>query len=119
VTETLQEATDQGRAAFDRRVFFYNLVTDSLEAFDEQLNRQLENGINANGMYMGTKLNDFIHQLNGFVILVSGVDAERIREIAFDIVMSSSDEMFHMHLYDWMVKHGREDELLSVSGATL
>ncbi len=49
VTESLEEATDAGRASFDRRLFFYTLITESLDYFQEAVDEQLEDGVTSGG----------------------------------------------------------------------
>lgn len=49
VTESLEEATDAGRASFDRRLFFYDLITESLDYFQEAVDEQLEKGVSTGG----------------------------------------------------------------------
>lgn len=46
-------------------------------------------------------------------------DPETTRGQAYDLALSSEDEMFHSTLYDWLIERGHADELLAVSGPTL
>lgn len=45
----------------------------------------------------------------------SGDDvAERVRAYAYEIAFTSSDEIFHSRLYEWLISRGLADELLEV-----
>jgi nuclear pore complex protein Nup155 len=71
------------RPAWERRVQCYDLVLDSLEAFENKA--------------------------------ANGDDAtERVRAYAYELAFSSTDEIFHSRLYEWLISRGLADELLEV-----
>lgn len=42
-------------------------------------------------------------------------DPETVRTHAYELAFSSTDEMFHSTMYDWLIDRGLADELLEVS----
>jgi nuclear pore complex protein Nup155 len=84
---------DQGtqlRSVWERRMQCYDLVLESLKAFDELVQK-------------ATAENEVRERV-----------AER--DEAFSIALSSADRMWHSRLYDWMIEKGLTDALLQVCG---
>jgi nuclear pore complex protein Nup155 len=76
---------DPRRPAWERRAHCYDLILDSLEAFENKA----KSG--------------------------AGDDAvERVRVHAYELTFASTDEIFHSRLYEWLISRGLADELLEV-----
>lgn len=42
-------------------------------------------------------------------------EPDNVRNYAYDLAFSSTDEMFHSTLYDWLIERQLADDLLEVS----
>lgn len=71
----------------ERRQKCYELVLDSLSLFEENATKAMQSGMD---------------------------DPETIRTHAYELAFSSTDEMFHSTMYDWLIDRGLADELLEV-----
>jgi hypothetical protein len=76
---------DARRPAWERRAHCYDLVLDSLEAFENRATSGAGDG---------------------------GV--EQVRAHAYELAFASTDEIFHSRLYGWLISRGLADELLEV-----
>ncbi|KIJ68529.1 hypothetical protein HYDPIDRAFT_82110 [Hydnomerulius pinastri MD-312] len=80
------------RADFSRkRISCYQLVLDSLNAFEEKASQSSSSQGQA-----------------------AAEDPETVRSHAYSLALSSDDEMFHSTLYDWLIDRGVADELLAM-----
>jgi nuclear pore complex protein Nup155 len=78
-------SNDPRKSAWERRAHCYDLILDSLEAFE-------------NRATSGT-----------------GDDAaEQVRAHAYELAFTSTDEIFHSRLYEWLISRNLADELLEV-----
>jgi nuclear pore complex protein Nup155 len=78
-------SNDPRKSAWERRAYCYDLILDSLEAFE-------------NRATSGT-----------------GDDAaEQVRAHAYELAFASTDEVFHSRLYEWLISRNLADELLEV-----
>ena len=62
-------------------------MLDSLRLFEENVTKALRSGMD---------------------------DPETVRTHAYELAFSSTDEMFHSKMYDWLIDRGLADELLEV-----
>jgi nuclear pore complex protein Nup155 len=83
-------AADPRAQAWERRGRCYDLVLDSLSAFDGP----------------GTQAN-------------ASEQARATRTFAYELALSADDEVFHSTLYDWLLDRGLADELLEVCSLPL
>jgi nuclear pore complex protein Nup155 len=79
-------AADPRAQAWELRRRCYDLVLDSLSAFDAPASQP---GASA--------------------------DAQATRSFAYELALSADDEVFHSTLYDWLLERGLADELLEVA----
>jgi nuclear pore complex protein Nup155 len=73
---------------YERRLQCYDLVLDSLLAFEEKSKKSATSAVVD--------------------------DLETVRSDAYELAFASDDEMFHSTLYDWLIGKGLADELLQV-----
>ncbi|TFL06773.1 nucleoporin [Pterulicium gracile] len=84
-------AANDPRSQFSQqRLHCYDLVLQSLAAFEERCTATVQSG--------------------GSVV----DEAQSVRVAAYEIAFSSDDEMFHSTLYDWLISRGVADELLDI-----
>lgn len=81
-------ANDPRKDVFDRRVQCYELVLDSLSVFENKAAHSEDQ-----------------HALE---------EADAVHSYAYDLAISSSDQLFHATLYDWLIRHQLADDLLEV-----
>ncbi|KAF9015084.1 nucleoporin [Cyathus striatus] len=75
----------------EKRLQSYDLIMDSLSAFDDKCNAAKESGE------------------------PSSLDTpEAVRTHAYELAFLSKDEMFHSTLYDWLISRGLADDLLEM-----
>jgi nuclear pore complex protein Nup155 len=70
---------------WQRRAHCYDLILDSLEAFEKKATSG-----------------------------AGGDAAEQVRAHAYELAFASADEIFHSRLYEWLISRGLADELLEV-----
>jgi nuclear pore complex protein Nup155 len=83
---------DPRTQAWERRRRCYDLVLDSLAAFDVAAAK-------APPTASGAPL----------------AGAQAVRNAAYELAFATDDEIFHSVLYDWLIQQGLADELLEVS----
>ena len=84
-------ANDARAEAWKRRSDCYDLILDSLRVFEEQAiaARQSKAAPDADAR-------------------------DAVRQIAYELALSSDDEILHSKLYDWLFERGQADELLDI-----
>lgn len=84
---------DERKKFYDKRVIIYDLVFETLIKVDN--------------------LAASSNQLNKNPSLVS-VDINSIKDESYMIALSFDDELFHYHMYDWLVSENNEEKLLAL-----
>ena len=79
---------DPGQAQFQQRKACYDLIAGCLEEFEERAAQQEQQGT---------------------------PPEQRLNLIAYQIAFDSDDELFHAHLYQWLIGRGLWEDLLDVS----
>lgn len=78
---------DPGQAQFQQRKACYDLIAGCLEEFEERAAQQEQQGT---------------------------PPEQRLNLIAYQIAFDSDDELFHAHLYQWLIGRGLWEDLLDV-----
>lgn len=84
---------DERKKFYDKRVIIYDLVFEALIKVDN---------LAANN-----------NQLNKNPSLIS-IDINSIKDESYMIALSFDDELFHYHMYDWLVSENNEEKLLTL-----
>jgi nuclear pore complex protein Nup155 len=83
---------DQRAQYYEQRLKCYDLALDSITLFEEKCNEAKKQPGNSSQVK----------------------EAEAARIEAYQLALSSEDELFHASFYDWLAKKGMADELLDV-----
>lgn len=84
---------DERKTFFDKRIVLYDLVFETLVKVDELASSNNMSNTNPS--------------------LVSN-DINVIRDESYKIALSCDDELFHYHMYDWLVSENNEEKLLTL-----
>lgn len=84
---------DERKKYFDKRVIIYDLVFETLVKVDEMASNN--NKANTNPSLVSNDINT-------------------IRDESYKIALSYDDELFHYHMYDWLVSENNEEKLLTL-----
>jgi nuclear pore complex protein Nup155 len=91
-------SNDSRQEQLQRRLKCYDLILDSLTAFEEKCSQT---------------------QASALAGIPALDDPETVRSHAYELAFASEDEMFHSTLYDWLISRNLADDLLEVSFVTL
>ena len=90
-------SNDSRQEQLQRRLRCYDLVLDSLTAFEGKCSQT---------------------QASATAGIPALDDPETVRSHAYELAFASEDEMFHSTLYDWLIGRNLADDLLEVSYVT-
>lgn len=88
-------ANDERKQFYDKRIVIYDIILDALVKVDKLASQA--NATNVNN-----------------ILSLNSNDAILIKDESYLIILRYEDQLFHYHMYDWLVAENNEDKLLEL-----